>query len=66
MSAKLMTLSTNSLLVLYDDAQSIYQKKRRKFNFASVGIDARGRTSIFRLNYRNTAEVLALAMRKAW
>lgn len=62
MAAKLVTPSTNSLLVLYDDAQSIYQKKRRKFNFASVGIDARGRTSIFRLNYRNTAEVLALAL----
>ncbi len=65
MSAKLVTPSSNSLLVLYDDAQSIYQKKRRKFNFASVGIDARGRTSIFRLNYRNTAEVLALAMQCA-
>jgi superfamily I DNA and RNA helicase len=29
MSAKLVTPSTNSLLELYDDAQSIYQKKRR-------------------------------------
>lgn len=65
MSAQLVTPATNSLLVLYDDAQSIYQKKRRKFNFASVGIEARGRTSIFRLNYRNTAEVLALAMQCA-
>jgi superfamily I DNA/RNA helicase len=27
-----------------------------------VGIDARGRTSILRLNYRNTAEVMALAV----
>jgi superfamily I DNA/RNA helicase len=65
MAAKLVTPATNSLLVLYDDAQSIYQHKRRKFNFASVGIEARGRTSIFRLNYRNTAEVLALAMQCA-
>ena len=56
---------SKSLLVLYDDAQSIYQGRRRKFNFASVGIDARGRTSVLRLNYRNTAEVLALAMRCA-
>jgi hypothetical protein len=55
------TRPRNSLLVLYDDAQSIYQGKRRKFNFASVGMQARGRTSILRLNYRNTAEVLALA-----
>ena len=62
LAARMVSPATNSLLVLYDDAQSIYQKRRRKFNFASVGIDARGRTSILRVNYRNTAEVLALAM----
>ena len=62
MAARMVTPDTQSLLVLYDDAQSIYQAQRRKFNFASVGIDARGRTSILKLNYRNTAEVLALAM----
>jgi Nuclease-related domain/UvrD-like helicase C-terminal domain/AAA domain len=62
MAAQMVSAETNSLLVLYDDAQSIYQRQRRKFNFASVGIDARGRTSILRLNYRNTAEVMALAV----
>jgi hypothetical protein len=62
MAASLVTPATQSLLVLYDDAQSIYQKKRRKFNFSALGIEARGRTSVLRLNYRNTAEVLALAM----
>lgn len=62
MAVRLVNPDTRSLLVLYDDAQSIYQKARRKFNFASVGIDARGRTSILRINYRNTAEVLALAV----
>lgn len=62
MATRLVSPETNSLLVLYDDAQSIYQARRRKFNFASVGIEARGRTSILRLNYRNTAEVLTLAM----
>jgi Nuclease-related domain/AAA domain/UvrD-like helicase C-terminal domain len=65
MASRLVSPATNSLLVLYDDAQSIYRKRRRRFNFASVGIDARGRTSILKLNYRNTAEVLALAMRCA-
>jgi UvrD-like helicase C-terminal domain/Nuclease-related domain/AAA domain len=68
-AARMVSPSTNSLLVLYDDAQSIYQgaksKARRKFNFASVGIEARGRSSILRLNYRNTAEVLALAVQCA-
>lgn len=64
-AARMVDPATKSLLVLYDDAQSIYQPQRRSFNFASVGIEARGRTSILRLNYRNTAEVLALAVRCA-
>jgi Nuclease-related domain/UvrD-like helicase C-terminal domain/AAA domain len=62
MAARMVDPATRSLLVLYDDAQSIYQKKRRKFSLASVGIEAVGRTSVLKLNYRNTAEVLALAM----
>jgi hypothetical protein len=58
--------ATNSLLLLYDDAQSIYATQRsRKFSFASVGVQARGRTTILRLNYRNTAEVLSFAYRFA-
>ena len=61
-ATKLVNPASNSLLVLYDDAQSIYQGQRRKFHFASVGIEARGRTSILKMNYRNTAEVLALAV----
>lgn len=62
LAVRLVDPQTNRLLVLYDDAQSIYQRQRRKFSLASVGIEARGRTSILRMNYRNTAEVLALAM----
>jgi superfamily I DNA/RNA helicase len=54
---------TNSLLLLYDDAQNIYEagSPQRKFSFASVGIQAQGRTTILRLNYRNSLEVLATA-----
>jgi len=53
---------SNSLLVLYDDAQSIYSaKKKSRFAFSSVGIQAKGRTTILKLNYRNTAEILAVA-----
>ncbi|MBI5269074.1 MAG: NERD domain-containing protein [Burkholderiales bacterium] len=66
MAVQLVDPATNSLLVLYDDAQSIYQKKRRRrFTMASVGIQAVGRTSVLKLNYRNTAEVLSLALRCA-
>jgi len=57
---------SNSLLLLYDDAQSIYGKKRsRDFSFAKVGIQARGRTTILRVNYRNSSEVLDYAYRFA-
>ncbi len=60
--AQMVDSSTNSLLVLFDDAQSIYDlKTKRKFSFSSVGIQAQGRTTILRLNYRNTAEVLSVA-----
>ncbi|HEY8445716.1 MAG: NERD domain-containing protein [Gammaproteobacteria bacterium] len=57
---------TNSLLLLYDDAQSIYSKRRtRKFSLKSVGIQAQGRTTILRVNYRNTNEILDCAFRVA-
>jgi hypothetical protein len=57
---------TNSILVLYDDAQRINQSKARlKFSFTDVGIQARGRTTILKLNYRNTAQVMNLACRFA-
>lgn len=57
---------TNSLLVLYDDAQSIYgdedgSMRRKKFSFKSVGIQAKGRTTILRINYRNTDAILRFA-----
>lgn len=60
--AQMVNPSTNSLLVMYDDAQSIYGKNRPgKFSFKSLGIQAQGRTTILKINYRNTQEVLELA-----
>lgn len=57
---------TDSLLLLYDDAQSIYRKKAGlNFSLSSVGIKARGRTTILKLNYRNTKEILDFAYRFA-
>lgn len=53
---------TDSLLLLYDDAQSIYNNKTKlDFTLSSVGIQARGRTTILRLNYRNTKEIINFA-----
>ncbi|MGE0109545.1 MAG: 3'-5' exonuclease [Bdellovibrionales bacterium] len=52
----------SSLVIAYDDAQSIYdRKKEKKFSFKSVGINAQGRTTILKKNYRNTKEILELA-----
>ncbi len=54
--------ASNALLMLYDSAQDIYQKSsKRQFTFSSVGIQARGRTTILKLNYRNSAEILGVA-----
>ena len=54
--------TTNSLLLLYDDAQSIYeQSKKKNFSFKSVGVQAQGRTSILKINYRNTRQILQTA-----
>jgi hypothetical protein len=53
---------TNSLLLLYDDAQSIYERKRSKqFSFKGLGIQAQGRTTILKINYRNTRQILQTA-----
>lgn len=50
---------TNSLLLLYDDAQSIYGgEKRRAVSWASLGVKAAGRSTILKVNYRNTVEAL--------
>ena len=53
--------NTNSLLLLYDDGQSIYRRSALGFSLSSVGVQARGRTRILKLNYRNTREILTFA-----
>ncbi len=59
---KMVNPRTNSLLVLFDDAQSIYDTgDRLNFSFKSVGIQAQGRTTVLRINYRNTQEILEFA-----
>ena len=53
---------TNSLLLMFDDAQNIYGgSKRRVFTWSSVGINASGRSTILKVNYRNTVEALDFA-----
>jgi len=60
--AQMVDPTTNSLLLLYDDAQSIYQRRRaQQFSFKSVGIQAQGRTTVLKINYRNTRQILRTA-----
>ncbi|EIC1870409.1 NERD domain-containing protein [Escherichia coli] len=60
--ARLFDNASRSLLLMYDDAQSIYRRKRAlNFSLASVGIQAQGRTSVLPVNYRNTKRILHFA-----
>ncbi|NIF20447.1 3'-5' exonuclease [Candidatus Pantoea multigeneris] len=60
--ARLFDNQQRSLLLMYDDAQSLYRRERAlNFSLASVGIQAQGRTSILRVNYRNPQSILNFA-----
>lgn len=60
--ARLFDNDERSLLLMYDDAQSLYRRERAlNFSLASVGIQAQGRTSILRVNYRNPQRILDFA-----
>ena len=62
LAAQMVDSATNSLLLLYADAQSIYQRRRaQQFSFKSLGIQAQGRTTILKINYRNTRQILQTA-----
>ncbi len=60
--ARLFNNRDRSLLLMYDDAQSLYRRERTlNFSLASVGIQAQGRTSVLRVNYRNPRNILDFA-----
>lgn len=60
--ARLFDNASSSLLLMYDDAQSLYRRERAlNFSLASVGIQAQGRTSVLRVNYRNPCRILNFA-----
>ena len=56
--------NTDSLLLAYDDDQSIYRRSGLGFTLLSVGVQARGRTTILERNYRNTRQIVNLS--KEW
>lgn len=62
LAVQMVDTEKESFLLLYDDAQSIYDNRSGfDFSLSSVGVKARGRTTILRLNYRNTHEILSFA-----
>jgi hypothetical protein len=59
---QMVSPESNNLLVLYDDTQSIFNRSgNRGLSFKSVGVQAQGRTTILKINYRNTRQILELA-----
>ena len=52
--------NTKALLIAYDDMQAIYKGMGRPV-WKHLGIDAKGRTRVLKVNYRNTAQILGLA-----
>ncbi len=48
-----------SLMIVYDDMQAIYKGRARPV-WSQLGIETKGRTTVLKINYRNTAQILAL------
>ncbi len=64
LAAQMVDPSSNKLLLVYDGVQSIFARTHSKqFSFKSVGVQAQGRASILRTNYRNTHKILQTASR---
>ena len=59
LKAALKDPEEGSLLIVNDASQKL--RKRRRFSWSSVGINARGRTRTYKKNYRNTKQVLGSA-----
>ena len=54
--------ASNRLLLLYDDAQSIYPRSlTRQLSFEDVGIQARGRSAVLHTNYRSSRQIFDTA-----
>jgi superfamily I DNA/RNA helicase len=64
LAAKMVNPNTKALMVVYDDIQAIYKGRGRPV-WSQLGIEAKGRTTVLKVNYRNTAQILAFARRFA-
>jgi hypothetical protein len=64
LATKMVNPKTNALMVVYDDIQAIYKGRARPV-WSQLGIDAKGRTTVLKINYRNTTQILGFARRFA-
>jgi Nuclease-related domain/AAA domain/UvrD-like helicase C-terminal domain len=60
LAAKMVNPRTKALMVVYDDIQAIYKGRERPV-WSQLGIEAKGRTTVLKINYRNTAQIVAFA-----
>src|SRR6201991_2180699 len=60
LAAKMVNPRTKALMVVYDDIQAIYKGRERPV-WRQLGIEASGRTTVLKVNYRNTVQILAFA-----
>lgn len=64
LAARMVNPHTKAFMVVYDDMQAIYKGRERPV-WSHLGIEAKGRTTILKINYRNTAQILGFAKRFA-
>lgn len=64
LAAKMVNPDTKALMIVYDDAQAIYKGRKRPV-WKQLGIEAAGRTTVLKVNYRNTAQILRFARKFA-
>jgi hypothetical protein len=59
MARRMVDPDKRSLMIVYDDMQAIYKGRARPV-WSQLGIEAEGRTTVLKINYRNTAQILGL------
>jgi hypothetical protein len=64
LAAKMVNPDTRALMIAYDDMQAIYKGRARPV-WSQLGIEAKGRTTVLKINYRNTSQILRYARRFA-
>jgi len=64
LAAKMVDPDKRSLMIVYDNAQAIFRGREMPV-WRRLGIEAQGRTTVLKINYRNTTQILTFAKRFA-